>query len=480
LKTECTENRCRFQRLGSREVVADFEGGTVSSDGGGMLLRQVEEKFEIIRQFADCFTDRRDPARTEHSVKELLAQRIFGLCLGYEDLNDHERLRSDPLLAMMVGKEDPTGDDRARDRDRGTPLAGKSTLNRLELGSRAREGADRRYEKIAPEPERMGAFFVETFLQVAEEPEGQIVLDLDASDDPLHGDQLGKFFHGYYDHYCFFPLFIFCGTHLLTARLRRSNIGDAEGAVDELKRIVPLIRRRWPDVRIVVRGDSGFSTDELMSWCESHGLRYVFGMARNCRLEAEVAPQMGDAQAAYEETALPTRFYRDFSYRTRESWSRRRRMVGKAEYLPRGPNSRFVVTNIPASEVGARAVYEKRYCGRGRMENRIKEHQTQLFSTRTSTHWMESNQLRLWFSSVAYTLMDLLRTYGLKDTEMESAEPATLRTRLLKIGARVKVSVRRVLVSLASGFPLAGLFRQAYSNLRDLSSPHLRPDPAPI
>ena len=479
LKTECNKDRCRFQPLEGRDVVADFDGGKISSDGGGLLLRQVEERFGLIGEFADCFTDHRDAARVEHTVEELLGQRIYGLCLGQEDLSDHDRLRSDPVLATMVGKEDPTGQDRARARDRGKPLAGKSTLNRLELSSQGDGGPDSRYKKITADWKALSTFFTRSFVRCVPEPEGPIILDLDSSDDPLHGDQLGKFFHGYYRHYCYLPLFIFSGGHVLAARLRPSDIGDTRGAVDELELIVPLIRRRWPERQIIARGDSGFSTDELMSWCDQNRVDYLFGMARNSRLEEALAPEMNEARAGYEETALPTRFFGDFTYRTRTSWSRRRRMVGKAEYLQKGPNPRFVVTSIPPEQMGAQELYEELYCARGEMENRIKEHQTQLFSTRTSTHWMESNQLRLWFSSVAYTLMHLLRTYGLEDTELESAEPETIRRRLLKIGALLSVTVRRVWISLSSSFPLREVFRQAHRKLERAQPAFDPPLPVP-
>lgn len=478
MTTQCSGEKLEFQDVGSRRVEGQFDGGIITSDGGSLLLREIEEKYHLILQFAECFGDHRDPEKTEHSVRELLAQRVMGLCQGYEDLNDHEELRKDPLLATVVGKEDPTGQDRPRQRDKGKPLAGKSTLNRLELTGQELDPLEQRYKKITANWKQIRQFFIEMFLQTSQQVGEQIVLDLDGSDDPLHGDQLGKFFHGYYDHYCYYPLFIFCGKHLLAARLRRSNIGDTEGALDELEMIVPRLQEQWPEKQILLRGDSGFSTDDLMCWCEQNGVKYVFGQGSNSRLKQEVSEQMRDAEAAYEECALPTRFYRSFSYRTLQSWSRSRRVVGKAEYLPDGPNCRFVVTNVPASQMDAQALYEGLYCGRGRAENRIKEHQTQLFSTRTSTHWMESNQMRLWLSSVAYTMMNLLREKGLAQTELEGAYPATIRERLLKVAAEVKVSVRRVALSFASSYPFQGLFRKVFRQIRRLD-PRPRPRPAP-
>lgn len=338
---------------------------------------------------------------------------------------------------------------------------------------------EERYKKITANWDQIRKFFIEAFLQTSQQAGEWIVLDLDGSDDPLHGDQLGKFFHGYYRHYCYYPLFIFCGRQLLTARLRRSNIGDTVGALDELEMIVPRIREQWPDRKILLRGDSGFSTDQLMSWCEHWDVFYLFGQARNSRLEEKVSQQMRDAEAAYEETGLPTRFFTEFSYQTRTSWSRSRRVVAKAEYLPDGPNRRFVVTNIPASRMDPEEVYQETYCQRGEAENRIKEHQTQLFSTRTSTHWMESNQMRLWLSSLAYSMMNLLRERGLKGTELERAYPTTIRERLLRLAAQVKVSVRRVAVSLTSSYPFQGMFRKVYRQIRQLE-PISRPRPAPV
>lgn len=480
MKTQCSNSKIQFQDHGNRKVEAKFDGGILSSDGGGLLLREVEKKYEIFLRLAECFEDHRDQSKTEHSVSELLAQRIIGLCLGYEDLNDHDQLRTDPLIAAAVGKEDPTGMDRPRERDRGKPLAGKCTLNRLELTGRQLDEEQKRYKKITANWDAIRDFFIETFLQVftQEQTDRWIVLDLDSSDDPLFGDQLGKFFHGYYRHYCYLPLFIFCGRHLLSARLRRSNIGDTEGVVEELERIVPQLQEQYPNKRIVLRADSGFSSDEVMSWCERHNVWYVFGMGCNSRLKKAISEQMDKAETEQNETGEPTRKWRDFTYRTRDSWSRERRLIGKAEYLPEGPNRRFIVTNIPIEQTEGQELYEDFYCGRGEMENRIKEHQTQLFSTRTSTHWIESNQMRLWFSSVAYTVIDLLRESGLGGTELETAYPGTIRNRLLKIAGRVKVSVRRVAVSLSSSYPFQQLFRTVHRNLSQLTAPP-RPEPAP-
>jgi len=471
-----------LQALGKRSVDLKFDGGRITSDAGALLLRETDNVFQVTDKFADCFTDFRDQSKVELSVLQMVRQRVMGLCLGYEDLNDHDELRKDILFATLAGRDDPLGQSRKRQRDKGKPLAGRSTLNRLELTREELDPKNHRYKKILARSENMRRFFVECFTEHYRHEDGPLILDLDGSDDPLHGDQLGKFFHGYYDCYCYLPLFVFCGKYLLSARLRRSNIGDAEGAVEELEMILPILRRRWPKREIIVRGDSGFSNEELMRWCEDREINYVFGLSRNQRLQRAVAVEMEEARKLHEKTGLPARIYRDFGYKTLKSWSRTRRVVGKAEYLAKGANHRFVVTNILRHRKAGRDLYEKTYCGRGDMENRIKEHQTQLFSTRTSTHRMESNQLRLWWSSVSYMLMNLLREYGLKDTELEFAYVSTIRNKLLKIGARVKVSRRRVSISCCSSFPFKRLFRQVVDNIRCvvLPPPEPRPRAAPV
>jgi hypothetical protein len=464
MRTECSIDRLAFQPLGRREVVGAFDGGTISSDAGGLLLREVEQRTGIIRQFAGCFRDHRHPEAVEHTVQELVAQRIYGLALGYEDLNDHDQLRRDPLLATLVGKADPTGQDRTRERDRGKPLAGKSTLNRLEL-TPVRADKRSRYKKITADVKGMERLFVELFLQAHSQPPKRIVLDFDATDDPVHGEQLGRFFHGYYQEYCFLPLYLFCGDELLGAWLRPADIDGAAGAGKKLAMVVRQLRRAWPKVPIVVRGDSGFCREALMCWCEENQVDYVLGLAKNRRLEAELQAELAEAKQQYAATRHAARVFKDFSYQTLDSWSRSRRVVGKAEHLSKGANPRFVVTSLSATQYDARTLYEVEYCGRGEMENRIKEQQRFLFADRTSAATMRANQLRLWFSSMAYVLLQALRRLGLKGTSMAEAQCDTIRLRLLKIGAQIHVTVRKVWVALAEGCPYEGVFRQVFQNL---------------
>lgn len=464
MKTECTKKRYHFQALGRREIVADFSGGTITSDGGGLLLREVEKRTNILGRFAKCFIDHRDQERIEHTVQELISQRVYGLALGYEDLNDHDDLSRDKLLAVMVGKADPTGACRELKRDRGKPLAGKSTLNRLELTP---EDADSRsrYKKIVMNQNGIDNFFVDTFIESRTEPPVQIILDADATDDPLHGNQEGRFFHGYYKSYCYLPLYIFCGNELLCARLRPSNIDAAAGTVEELKRIVTRVRAAWPEVEIVIRGDSGFCRENIMKWCEENNIDYLFGLARNNRLVEEIKPEMDEAKIMYECSGEASRRFKDFRYQTLKSWSRDRRVVGKAEYLSKGANPRFVTTSLSKDKYDARMLYEDEYCARGDMENRIKEQQLMLFAGRTSSATMRANQLRLYFSSVAYVLMQALRRLGLAGTKMAKAQCNTIRLKLLKIGARVRITVRKIWVAYAEGYPYAGIFQQVYQNL---------------
>jgi hypothetical protein len=465
MQTECEQGTLEFQGLKNRAVEAAFDGGRITSDGGGLLLREVDGLTGIIGQFAACFADHRNPEFTEHTKEELVAQRVYALALGYEDVNDHDRLRHDTMLGVLAGKADPTGEDRIRKRDRGKACAGKSTLNRLELTPKGSSGADR-YKKIVLDEEAVNRFFVEVFLQAHGEAPKRIILDLDATDDPVHGNQEGRFFHGYYDQYCYLPLYIFCGDDLLCARLRPSNIDASAGSKEELERIVAQIRARWPEVEIWIRGDSGFCREELMAWCEGQSnVHYIFAMAKNSRLVEEIEAEMGQARQRHEETSEAARVFKDFSYQTRESWSRARRMVAKAEHLAKGANPRFVVTSL-GREFDARTIYEDIYCARGEMENRIKEQQMDLFADRTSTAHLWSNQVRLWLSSVAYTLMQGLRRLGLQGTEMARATCGTIRTKLLKIGGSIKLSVRRVRLALAGGYPFRELFTTIYNRLR--------------
>jgi hypothetical protein len=464
--TECSETWFAFQPLGTRAVNARFDGGYVTSDGGALLLREVEHRLGILRRLAACFTDHRTPERIEYTVEELIKQRVYALALGYEDLNDHDQLRREPLLAMLVGKSDPTGQERRRRRDCGNALAGKSTLNRLELCVPHATPKETRYKKILIDPEAVDRVLVELFLEAQGEPPSALVLDLDATDDPVHGHQEDRFFHGYYGHYCYLPLYIFAGEFLLCARLRPANRDASAGALEEVQRIVGHLRTQWPAVQITLRADAGFCREPLMAWCEEHGLDYVFGLAKNARLLAAGQRALAQAQAHFLQTGQPARVFTEFRYRTLESWTRERRVVAKAEHLEKGANPRFVVTSLPPAQWTAQALYEELYCARGDMENRIKEQQRDLFADRTSTAKLWSNQIRLYFSSFAYVLLHALRRLGLRGTEMAHAQCSTIRLHLLKIGALLTISVRRIRVALASGYPYATLFQQVYTQLR--------------
>jgi len=422
-----------FQQVGRREVIGRFDGGTISSDAGGVLLREVERRCGILKRLAGCFRDYRDPERIEHRVEELIKQRVYAIALGYEDLNDHDRLRHDVVMGVLCEKSDPRGRDRVRERDRGKAVAGKSTLNRLELTP---EGANEnsRYKKIVAHGEQIEEVMVDVCIESELQAPAEVVLDVDATDDPLYGKQEGRFFHGYYAEYCYLPLYIFWGEYLLCARLRKANEEPASGVVEELKRIVKKLRQAWPEVRIIIRGDSGFCRDQIMSFCEQNEkMDYVFGLAKNERLYKEIEAELLQAQQLHNSTTQAARVFKDFVYRTRMSWSRERRVVGKAEYLAKGANPRFVVSSISSEEKDARTLYEDFYCARGDMENRIKEQQLGLFADRTSTGWMRSNQLRLYFSSFAYILMQRLRQLGLNGTELAQAQCDTIRLKLFRL-----------------------------------------------
>ncbi len=467
MDTDCNREQLELQGFGKgrRRVVANFQGGTLSSDGGVILLGETERRREIIKRFAECFVDHRDPEAIEHSVADLVAQRVYGLALGYEDLNDHDELRLDPLLATVVGKADPTGSARRCKRDRGKALAGKSTLNRLEGGI----GTDPRtdtYKRVGVNEAAVQELWVQLFLEAFDDAPEEVVLDLDATHDPLHGQQEGRFFHGYYGCYCYLPLYIFCGQHLLCAKLRRSNIDASAGAVQEVERIVGQIRQQWPRVRIILRGDSGFARDALMSWCEANDADYVLGLARNARLARAIEQELAQAKKRSESSGEAERIFKNFTYQTHKSWSCSRRVVGKAEHLPGRSNPRFVVTSLSQQQIGAAQLYEHLYCARGDMENRIKEQQLALFADRTSAHQMAVNQLRLWFSSVAYVLMAELRRLGLAGTALSTAQCDTIRLKLLKVGARIRVTSRRVWVMLSSAYPHKAIFLQAFEHLQ--------------
>jgi hypothetical protein len=463
VRTDCTSEQLEFQGLGRRRVVARFDAGRASSDGGGtLLLREVAERTGWLRRLAACFRDGRDRARTEHSVEELVAQRVLGIALGYEDLNDHETLRDDALFALAVGRADLTGAERARARDRGHALAGKSTLNRLEHG----RGEPSRYHRIDADDAAIARGITECGLDTEPQVPERIVLDFDTTDDPLHGHQEGRFFHGYYGGYCYLPLYVFWGDRLLAAKLQTASQDAAAGAVAEATRIVGQIRERWPGVEIWIRADSGFAREALMAWCEANGVEYVLGLARNGRLQRAIGRELNEAKQRCEEKQAAARSFVELDYRTRRTWSRERRVVAKAEWLPGKANPRFVVTSLPAERFGSQELYEAIYCARGDMENRIKEQQLDLFADRTSTATLRANQLRLWFASMAYALVAQLRRVGLAGTALARAQAGTIRLRLFKIGAIVRVSARRVAVSLSSVHPLQALFAQAVANLQ--------------
>jgi hypothetical protein len=450
--TECSQSAFEFEAHFSRRVGAAFDGGAMTSDGGALLLREADRRLNLLPRLAECFLDRRNPVLVTHPVAEMVAQRVYGIALGYEDLNDHEQLRQDPLLHVLTGK--------AKMQE---PLAGKSTLNRLELGKAVPD----RYKKIACRQDEVDTLLVSVFLEAFPTEPEEIVLDLDTTDVELHGKQEGRFFHGYYDEYCYLPLYIFSGEHLLCVRLREANADAAEGSLAEVQRIVAQIRARWSQTRIVLRGDSGFCRDELMDWAEQQpGVDYVFGLARNERLRRRIAPEMAQAAAEHARTGKPARIFTEFPHDTTTgSWSRARRVVAKAEQLEGKENPRYVVTSLAAQQWPAQPLYEQRYCGRGDMENRIKE-QFHLFAGRTSAETMRANQLRMYLSAMAYVLVSGLRRLGLRATELATAQAATIREKLFKIGARVTVSVRRVWLSMASSYPYQRLFQQAWTNLR--------------
>ena len=453
--TECTQCAFEFAAHFSRQVVSRFDGGTITTDGGGLLLRETERRLNLLPRLAECFLDGRSPLLVEHTVEQLVSQRVYGLALGYEDLNDHEQLRQDPLLRVLAGKADVED----------SPLAGKSTLNRLELS----DGTPNRYKKITFWKDGIDELLVKVFVESHAAAPEEIVLDVDATDLPLHGEQEGRFFHGYYDSYCYLPLYIFCGDQILCARLRQSNSDAAAGSLAEIQRIVAQIRAAWPKVKIVLRGDSGFCRNELMSWCEANRVDYVFGLARNQRLRRIIGPQMWEATQQWGTTGKPARVFSEFSYQTRKrkngGWDRERRVVAKAEHIDGKENPRFVVTSLKAEKWAAQVLYEELYCARGEMENRIKE-QFNLFADRVSSETIRANQMRMYFSTMAYVLVCGLRRLGLKGTEMETAQAATIRTRLLKIGAQVRVSVRRVYLAMSASYPWASLFERIHANLR--------------
>ena len=455
MQTECNQDSFNFASLGRRAVTASFDGGAMTSNAGDLLLRETDRVLGLTRQAAACFIDGRRQDRIEHTVETLLAQRIHGIALGYEDLNDHDELRHDPVLGLLSGKLE------AR-RANCSVLAGKSTLNRLE---HAPKTDDDRYRKLTVDENAMKRLFVSFFLKSQPTPPKRIILDLDATDDPIHGDQEGRFFHGYYKCYCYLPLYIFCGRELLLAKLRPANIDASTGAKEEIALIVAQIRESWPSVDIWLRADSGFCREELMGWCEAHGVHYVFGLARNPRLEASIAEELAEVKAKAKDSGKPERIFKELRYQTRNSWSRERRVVAKAEHLQKGANPRFIVTSLTSQAFDAQELYEKIYCARGEMENRIKERQLDLFADRTSAASLRANQLRLWLASLAYVLITALRRLALQGTELAKATAATIRLKLLKLGALVTVSVRRLRIAIASACPMKSVFADAHRRL---------------
>jgi len=467
MTTECSADLFGFTRVEGHEVVASFDGGAITSDAGALLLGAADDAVKLTERFAACFHDARCPHLIEHEVVTLVGQRVFAIALGYEDLNDHDQLRHDPVMAALAGKLAARRKDCA-------PVAGKSTLNRLEL-SRLEPS---RYHKISHNPTALKRLLVDLFLEAHKRAPKEIIIDLDATDDPVHGTQEGRFFHGYYDCYCYLPLYIFCGRHLLAARLRRANRGAAAGALEEVARIVRHIRERWPKTRIVVRADSAFAGDALMAWCEAHGVDFVLGLQGNTRLVAEIEPELALAEMKSRRTGRPARYFREFTWTTERHhrWTRKRRVVAKAEFTGGAANPRFVVTSLRRHECGPRYLYEKLFCARGDMENRIKECQLDLFADRTSTATMRANQLRLWFASMAYVLLCAVRRIGLSHTRLADATCGTIRLKLLKIGALVRVSVRRIKFAMASSYPMADVWRSAAVRLR--AAARVRASPA--
>ena len=454
MSTQCNTKQIEFLPFkGSRtprnlKVVGRFDNDKVSSDGGIALLREVEHRFRVIRRFSECFIDHRNPSYITHPVFSIIGQRVLALCCGYEDVNDHDRFRNDPLAEMFCG--------------RSSPLAGKSTINRMELTTEE----ENRYKKIEADLVAIERLPVELFLRFHKQNPKKIVLDIDITDDPLYGNQEGKFYHAYYKGYCYAPSYIFCGRHLLGCRLRKAKQDSAAGAVDELERIISQIRGKWKKTRIIIRGDSGFCRDAIMDWCERNGVEYILGLARNSRLMERVKKQARKAHIECKETGKAARRFKSFRYRTKESWSRYRRVVCKAEHLNKGSNTRFVVTSLKHSEYDAKTLYEKMYCARGEMENRIKAQQLELFSDRTSTHYMRSNQLRMYFSAFAYILLECLRRSGLRGTKHYMAQCSTIRVNLLKVGTVIRQSARRILLSFAEGYPYAELFSRVLRRLQ--------------
>ncbi|MGE0769008.1 MAG: IS1380 family transposase [Hyphomicrobiaceae bacterium] len=457
MPTECSQDSFDFGTVEGRQVVGAFDGGAITSDAGALLLGQTDKAIGLVSRLAGCFQDGRNPAFTVHELAAMLRQRIFGIALGYEDIVDHDQLRHDPVLGVLGGTLTAKRSDCA-------PLAGKSTLNRLEHA--AKVGTDP-YHKITHDPAAMERLFVTMMTEAHDEPPRRLIIDLDATHDPIHGEQEGRHFNAFYDCYCYLPLYIFAGRHLLAAKLRSADKDAADGARDEVARIVAQIREGWPDVRIILRADSGFARDELMEWCEENGVDFIFGLARNVRLVGAIKRELVLARRASRRSGRAERRFAVLDdWDTRDGWATPRKVVAKAEWLDDKANPRFVVTSLHWSDGDARQLYEDVYCARGEMENRIKECQADLFAGRTSAASMRANQLRLWFAAFAYVVLAALRRIGLADTELAQATCGTIRLKLLKIGALITKSVRRVKIAFASSCPHQVTFAIAHDRLR--------------
>jgi len=469
--TDCNDQPLLFQDLGRRKVVADFSGGTLSSDGGALLLREVDQRLGLTTQLAGCFQDLRDARFVDHSLPQLLAQRIDGLALGYEDLNDHAQLRRDPLLAVACHKRDPLGQDRFFRDNAGAALAAPSTLNRLELSNNQHT----RCHKLPHDPRKIEELLLRLGVRCLPKHAAEIVVDLDAMGHRLHGLQEGRHFSGYYDDYCYLPLYAFVGDVPLWAQLRTSDQDGASGVVAALERIVAALRRRCKRARIILRADSGFCREDILAWCERNGVYYCVGLAKNSVLIERLGPTLADARARRCLSGAPSaRAFTEFDYQTRKSWSRARRVIGKAEVMAAGDNPRFLATNLPSrgfkgdsdrGRFSPQRLYEEFYCARGEMENVLKQQTLDLAADRMSTHYLASNQLRLWLATLAYLLLERLRAWGLAGTELASATVGSVRLKLLKVAAQVSVSVRRVHVRLSSACPWQALFRHAHRRL---------------
>jgi hypothetical protein len=475
--TDCKDQPLLFQDLGSRKVVADFSGGTLSSDGGVLFLRQIDQRLGLSRQLAECFDDQRDSRFVEHSRQQLLAQRLYALALGYEDLNDHQGLRRDPLLATACDKRDPLGLDRFNPEDRGVALAAPATLNRLELSN----NKTTRCHKLPHDPQKIEACLLAMGVRCLPRHVVEVVVDLDAMGHLIHGAQEGRHFSAYYDDYCYLPLYAFVGDIPLWAQLRTSDQDAAHGVVPALEKIVAALRQRCKKARVMVRGDSGFCREEIMAWCERQGVYYGLGLAKNSVLIEKLAPALAQARARRCLSGAPSgREFAEFDYQTRKTWSRSRRVIGKAEVMAAGDNPRFVVTNLPTrgfkgdkdrARFTPGRLYEEFYCGRGEMENVLKQQTLDLQADRLSTHYLASNQLRLWLATLAYLLLERLRALGLAGTELAQATVGSVRLKLLKVAAQVRVSVRRVYVQWSSAYPLRDLFRLCHRRLMRLALP---------